>query len=373
MGVVIDMKGLYIHIPFCVRKCLYCDFVSVTNGSGIFGDYINTVIKEAEEYRGENIDTVFIGGGTPSVLPPELIERLLTGIRKIFNISADAEITCEANPGTLDNDKISALICGGVNRISVGVQSFNDDELKAIGRIHDAKTAYNTVCRLSERGMKNISIDLMTALPGQTMQSVLDTLKTAVSLPVTHISAYSLIIEEGTPLEKQYSAGEISVPDDDADRDIYHCTVDFLKHHDFERYEISNFAKSGFECRHNIKYWDCKEYIGLGTAAHSYISNKRFSNSRSVTEYMNGNKRDVVVLSHDDEISEFMIMGLRKAAGIAAAEFQARFGITVESIFKKELRRFIELGLIKYNNGHYFLTDRGIDISNSVLCDFILT
>ena len=367
------MKGLYIHIPFCIRKCLYCDFVSVTDGSGIFADYTGAVIKEAEEYRGEKIDTVFIGGGTPTVLPPELIGRLLEGIHRIFNIAPDAEITSEANPGTLDDGKISALLGGGVNRISVGVQSFNDTELKAVGRIHDAKTAYNTVCRLSERGFSNISVDIMTALPGQDMNSIKNTLETAVSLPVAHISAYSLIIEEGTPLEKQYAEGKLTLPDDDADRDIYHFTVDFLREHGFDRYEISNFARRGFECRHNLKYWDCREYIGLGAAAHSYIGNRRFSNSRSVTGYMSCNEREETVLSRADEISEFMIMGLRKFCGVSEAEFKKRFGSGMENIFGKELRRFTELRLMEHKNGNYFLTDRGIDVSNSVMCDFILT
>ena len=213
----------------------------------------------------------------------------------------------------------------------------------------------------------------MTALPGQDIRSIKNTLETAVSLPVTHISAYSLIIEEGTPLEKQYSSGKIILPDDDADRDIYHFTVDFLREHGFDRYEISNFAKHGFECRHNLKYWDCREYIGLGAAAHSYIGNRRFSNSRSVTEYMSGNKREETILSCADEISEFMIMGLRKAGGVSAAEFEKRFGSGMECIFGKELRRFAELGLMEHKNGNYFLTDRGIDISNSIMCDFILT
>ncbi len=366
------VKGLYIHIPFCVRKCLYCDFVSVTDGGELFEKYIGAVLKEAEEYRGETADTVFIGGGTPTVLPPVLISRLLCGINKIFNIDADAEITCEANPGTLDADKASALKSGGVNRISLGVQSFNDNELKAIGRIHDAKTAYDTVCELSGY-FSDISIDLMTALPNQDMESITKTLETAVSLPVTHISAYSLIIEDGTPLKKLYSEGKLHIPDEDADRDIYHFTVDFLKHHGFLRYEISNFAKRGFESRHNLKYWNCDEYIGLGAAAHSYAGNRRFSNTMSVAGYISGNnKREETMLSREDKISEFMMLGLRKSAGVSEVEFERRFDVRLTELFGKELNRFVSLGAMEYSSGRYFLTDRGIDVSNSIMCDFMI-
>lgn len=366
------MKGLYIHIPFCIKKCLYCDFVSVTDGEELFEKYIGSVLREAEEYRGEQIDTVFIGGGTPTVLPPELISRLLLDIGGVFNISPEAEITCEANPGTLNKEKISALKHGGVNRISLGVQSFNDSELRAIGRIHDAKTAYNTVRELG-RGFDNISIDVMTALPYQTRESIKRTLETAVSLPVTHISAYSLIIEDGTPLKKIYSERGAEFPDEEADREIYHFAVEFLKRHGFGRYEISNFAKRGYESRHNLKYWDCNEYIGLGAAAHSYIGNRRFSNTQSVSGYLSGkNKREETTLTPEDKISEFMMLGLRKSNGVSEAEFERRFGVRLAELFGKKLNRFISLGAMEYSNGRYFLTDSGIDVSNSVMCDFML-
>lgn len=367
------MKGLYIHIPFCVKKCSYCDFVSVSGCEDKFNLYIDAVLKEAEEYKGEGINTVFIGGGTPTILPPMLIERLLKGINSVFYISPDAEITCESNPGTITDDKLSALINGGVNRMSVGVQSFNDDELKAVGRIHDAEIAYDTVCRLNSKGMKNINIDLMTALPSQTPESLAKTLKKAAELPITHISAYSLIIEDGTPLEAEYSKGNIILPDDDTDREMYRYTVEYLNSKGFNRYEISNFAKNGFECQHNIKYWDCEEYIGLGAAAHSYIGNRRFSNSSDISEYMNENKRNEEILTLNDEISEFMMLGLRKSSGVSEAEFKRKFKTEMTDVFNKEFVKFTELGLMENKNGFYRLTDRGIDVSNSVMCEFILS
>ncbi len=366
------MKGLYIHIPFCIKKCLYCDFVSVTGCEDKFSSYIDAIIKEAKEYQGEKIDTIFIGGGTPTVLPPVLIERLLKEINSIFEVSSEAEITCEANPGTVTENKLSALIYGGVNRMSIGVQSFNDSELSSIGRIHNAKQAYDTVNELNKKGIKNINIDLMTALPSQTPESLRKTLEIAMELPITHISAYSLIIEDGTPLEREYSKGNIILPDDDTDREMYHYTLDFLKGKGFIQYEISNFAKKGFECKHNIKYWDCNEYIGLGAAAHSYIGNKRFSNSCDIAEYMTGNKRDEILLSRNDEMSEFMMLGLRKTSGISAEVFKNKFGTELNHVYGETLDRFIKLGLLEFFGGYYRLTKWGIDVSNSVMCEFIL-
>lgn len=367
------MKGLYIHIPFCIKKCAYCDFVSITNSDYMFEKYIDTLLSEAEEYKGEEIDSIFIGGGTPTILPPKLITRLLKGIHNIFGISSNAEISCEGNPGTITDEKISALIDGGINRMSVGVQSFNDKELKVIGRIHDAKTAYNTVCKIRKRGISNINIDIMTALPNQTPKSLNETLKTAVELPINHISAYSLIIEDGTPLEKDYSKGLITVPDEDEDREMYADTVEFLKKFGFNRYEISNFAKQGYECRHNLKYWSCDEYIGLGAAAHSYIGEERFFNSNNIKEYITDNKREKITLSEADKISEFMMMGLRKCSGININEFKNRFGKSIDEVFGAELNKFMRLDLMQYHNGIYCLTDRGIDVSNSVMCEFLLS
>ncbi len=367
------MYGLYIHIPFCVKKCKYCDFVSFPNSEDMFGKYIDALLAEADEYAGVAADTVFIGGGTPTVLSAKQLERLISGIRKRFRLASDCEFTTEANPGTLTADKISALLSNGVNRISVGIQSFDDNELAAIGRIHSAKTAYDTVCELAKAGFKNINADIMTALPDQTWKSLGKTLETAVSLPLTHISAYSLIIEEGTPLEREYSRGEIILPDEDTDREMYAETIDFLAKRGFKQYEISNFSKNGFECRHNIKYWQCREYIGLGAAAHSYTDGKRFYNTSDLSDYIAGNCRagGEEVLSKKDKISEFMIMGLRMTEGVSRKEFKRRFGKEIETVYGDELERFVSGGFMKKTGDNYALTRHGTDVSNSVLCMFV--
>ncbi len=366
------MKGLYIHIPFCVKKCKYCDFTSYTNCGEKVEEYLNALFREMSGYKGEGVDTVFIGGGTPSILSGEQIEALMTNIRKNFNLTHDCEISMEVNPGTLNADKIRAMYDGGINRVSVGVQSFNDDELNAIGRIHTADVAYNNILQLGEAGFRNINIDIMSAIPLQTKETLLETLKRAVSLPITHISAYSLILEEGTPLKNEYENSKFTLPTDDEDREMYAITVDFLKRHGFLRYEISNFAKEGYECKHNLKYWQCNEYIGLGVSAHSYIGNKRFSNTNNLQEYINGAKRDIIILKEHDKISEFMIMGLRTQKGISENEFKNRFGKDLKDIFITEIEKFTKLGLLKFNNGYYSLTDRGFDISNSIMSEFII-
>lgn len=365
------MKGLYIHIPYCKQKCKYCDFVSFPRMEETADEYLTALYREAERYRGEKIDTIFIGGGTPSVLKPYQIEKITKMCFDVFDVADGVEFTSEVNPGTLDDDKIKAMLNGGINRISVGVQSFDDTELKTIGRIHDGKTAYNTICRLAENGISNISLDLMTALPGQTMSTLKKTLDIAVSLPVRHISAYSLIIEDGTPIEKEYSMGKIKLPSEDADREMYKYTVDFLDKNNFRQYEISNFAQNGYECRHNIKYWTGEEYIGLGVAAHSYIGNERFYNTSDIKEYINGSEKEIITITRDDAIAEFMITGLRMKKGVSGTRFKKRFGKSVEDVFGKELDKFVRLGLMEFDGERYFLTFDGINVSNSILCEFV--
>lgn len=366
------MKGLYIHIPFCIKKCKYCDFVSYTDVEGKIKEYLVKLFLEMEKYKEEKIDTVFIGGGTPSVLDANDINCLMSNIRNNFSLSKNCEITIEANPGTLSEEKIYSMLNCGINRISVGVQSFNDDELELIGRIHNTEEAYNNICLIKKCGFDNINLDLMTALPNQSINSLKSTIETAVSLPVTHISAYSLIMEKGTPLEKEYSQGNISLPDDDTDRKMYAMTVKFLKDRGFNRYEISNFAKEGYECQHNIKYWKCNEYIGLGVTAHSYIGNKRYSNASSLSAYIADEKGEEIILSQEDRISEFMVMGLRMDKGVNKTEFKNRFGKNIDEIFEKQIEKFVFMGLLKKTNDGYVLSERGIDVSNSVMCEFLL-
>ncbi len=368
----IKMTGLYIHIPFCVRKCKYCDFVSFPNGD--YNEYLTALISELEEYKGTEADTVFIGGGTPSMLNGMQIERLFDGIRNNFKISDNAEISMELNPGTINAEKLAAMKNSGVNRVSIGVQSFNDRELGAIGRIHDSKSAVKAVWDVYNAGIENINIDLMTSIPYQTGESLLNSLNTAFSLPITHISAYSLILEMGTKLFEEYEAGKLELPGEEEDRNNFDMLTEKMTEYGFLRYEISNFAKTGFECRHNIKYWKCQSYIGAGLAAHSYLDGRRFYNTSDMRSYLNGDRRtdDVEILGKTDKISEFMFMGLRMCNGIGRTEFRRRFNESLDEIYGDKLKKFISMGVMEQKGDRYFLNGRGMNVSNSVMCEFLL-
>ncbi len=366
-------RGLYIHIPFCVRKCRYCDFPSYAGlySPELAAAYIDAVAEEAREYRGERISSVFIGGGTPTILTPAEITTLLSRIGECFDIDADAEYSVEANPGTLTPDKAAALAAGGVNRLSIGVQSFNDTELHALGRIHTAAEAFEAV-ELAQKYFARVSVDLMAAIPQQTSKSLLESLAAAVSLGVGHISCYSLILEEGTPMYDEYTRGTLDVPDEDTERDMYYAVRDYLRAHGFERYEISNFARKGEECRHNIRYWQCGEYIGIGAGAHSYFEGARFNNTADVREYITGDGRreNYTRLTQRDMTEEFMIMGLRMSRGVSEREFRRRFGLEMRGVYGTVIDKFTKGGFLRCENGNISLTDRGIDVSNSVMCEF---
>lgn len=363
------MYGLYIHIPFCIKKCNYCDFVSFTEKDALFDEYIDALLLEAKEYETLSFDTVFIGGGTPTVLSPKQLERLLSGIRSTLKISDNAEFSIEANPKTLTEEKLITLYKNGVNRISIGVQSFIDSELSFLGRIHSSRDAISTI-ELAKKYFDNFNLDLMFALPNQTKEDVLFSLKTAVSLSPAHISCYSLILEEGTPLFCEFEKGNLTLQDEDTDRNNFEAICNFLKENGYSRYEVSNFALDGFECRHNLKYWDCDEYIGLGLAAHSYFDGKRFYNTSDFKTYIEGNFHDeFITLSEKDKMSEFMIMGLRKTNGIKISEFEKRFFKNPCNIYNME--KFQKLGLIINDGEKIRLTERGMDVSNSVLCEFV--
>ena len=367
-----NMKGLYIHIPFCVRKCEYCDFVSFPGVERERDAYITALISEMELYKGESVDTVFIGGGTPTALTAPQLSRVLSAARESFDIAPGAEITVEANPGTVTDDKISALLAGGVDRVSVGVQSFNDIELRAIGRIHDAAAAEETVEKLYAAGFKNISIDLMASLPYQTADSFKKSLERAVALPIKHISVYSLIIEDGTPIKRKYEEGIYKLPDEDADRELYRFTAEFLKRHGFERYEISNYAVPGYESGHNLKYWDCAEYFGIGLAAHSYTDGVRRYNTADIKKYLSGSfGEDETILTDEDKRGEYMMLGLRKTAGVSAAVFKDMFGVGLYDAYKAAIDKFTRAGALEFSGGFLRLTERGLDIANTVMCEFI--
>lgn len=368
------MPGVYIHIPFCVQKCRYCDFVSFCGDTAVMQTYLDALETEMEQYKNTAAETVFLGGGTPTCLPPAVLARLLELVQKNFRLAPEGEFSVEANPGTLTPEKLSILKDSGVNRLSIGVQSFQDDELQMLGRIHSAQTAQNTVYMAKNAGFSNINLDLMSGLPYQTAEKFQKTLEQAVALEPTHISCYSLIVEEGTPLAASYARGEFSLPDEEDDRAMYELACDFLERHGYRQYEISNFAKPGFACRHNLLYWDCQPYIGLGAAAHGFDGTVRTENTPDLAKYLRGEGIGAVeaVLSQADKISEFMMLGLRKTDGISETEFYQRFGMTVDAVFSKEISKFVAGGFLARADGKLALTRQGISVSNSILCEFII-
>lgn len=383
---------LYIHIPFCARKCAYCDFLSFVAPERAYRDYMDKLIEEiygqSGNFAGYCVTTVFVGGGTPSVLPAFLIEELFAVLYECFDIAEDAEITLESNPGTLTMEKLETYRQSGINRLSIGLQSADDQELRYLGRIHSYDDFLKSYQRARQAGFENINVDLMSALPGQTVHSWKTTLRKVMMLKPEHISAYSLIIEEGTPFYARYG-GEIlnrggeevlpDLPDEDADREMYHLTKELMHAQGYGRYEISNYARSGYECRHNIGYWNGTEYLGLGLGASSYTFGFRYHNTTDFKEYLSLNlreggaaARDIQELSLEDRMEEFMFLGLRMMQGVSGSEFLERFGQNMWNVYGDVLPRLQEQGLIEVDAPWVRLTELGIDVSNVVLSEFLL-
>lgn len=378
--------GLYIHIPFCVQKCLYCDFASGPASEKIKRDYVNCLLKEIElsdeEYDSLLVDTVFIGGGTPSVLNADWMEEILCKLKELYEFTKDCECTIEVNPGTVDVKKLKKYREMGINRLSIGLQSCNDNELKALGRIHDFNTFEKTYSAAREAGFQNINIDLMSSIPEQTEESFIRSLKRVLALNPEHISVYSLIVEEGTPFYEM----DLRLPDEEEERRIYHETGELLKEYGYEQYEISNYAKPGMECKHNIRYWQCEEYIGFGVAAASYFNGVRRKNTENTDRYLKYMQNAAVhfnpdmdalycekeILTQADMISEFMFMGLRMNKGISKEEFCRRFGCTPEAKFGEMIAKHTQNGLLQNKDDYIRLTDKGRDICNYIMADFLL-
>lgn len=372
------MKALaiYIHVPFCQQKCAYCDFASFSGRQDIWKPYFNALLGEidtwADELRVREARSVFFGGGTPSIVPAEYIVAVLDALRRHIAFAQDVEITLEANPGTLTMEKLQAYRRAGVNRLSIGVQSFSDDLLHCLGRIHNSAQAAEAVCMAREAGFENISVDLMYALPGQSMESWLDTLHAALELPLKHISAYSLIVEEGTPLCHSVAAGEIQTIDDDTAIEMQRMAVSLLAQHGFERYEISNFARRGFESRHNITYWLGGEYLGLGSAAHSLMGNRRFANPPQPERYISGERMlDCQFRSLIDQQEEALMLETRMLRGLDLAAWQARFGQDLLLSHPREIDRLLDCGLIEIQNGFLRLTPVGLELQDSVVLELM--
>ena len=371
---------LYLHIPFCARKCAYCDFLSFSCGTETQKRYVDQLIEEINNagagFRDTTVTSVFVGGGTPSILKSEEMVRIFDALRSSFNIEETAEISMEANPGTVTKEKLLDYRKAGINRLSFGLQSADNTELNHLGRIHTYEQFLESYHLARECGFKNINVDLMSALPGQTMESWLDTLKKVAALEPEHISAYSLIIEEGTPFYEMYGdeKGEELLPDEDSEREMYHQTKKVLKELGYERYEISNYAKPGKECQHNIGYWTGVPYLGLGLGASSYIDGCRFNNTDDLEEYLNGGagKRcDEIVLDAEDMQEEFFFVGLRMVRGVSLKQFETQFGKTAEEVYPGLLERLIRDGGAETDGEMFRLTEYGMDVRNLIMAEFL--
>lgn len=388
---------LYVHIPFCVRKCAYCDFLSFPSEECERASYVDALLKEIkgqkDKFKDYVVTTVFLGGGTPSLLREDDTARIFHSLKESFDISRNAEITMEVNPGTVTAKKAAVWKACGVNRLSIGLQSADDEELQMLGRIHTFQEFLDTWKIVREAGFDNVNIDLISAIPGQTLESWEKTLRTAAGLAPEHLSAYSLIIEEGTPFYKMYgeesgTAGaedasnrQLPLPDEDTEREIYKITEQILNRYGYHRYEISNYAKEGYECRHNLGYWERKEYLGLGLGASSLVNEQRFRNTADMERYLklfgtDGSKAGEVyeeteVLSAQEQMEEFMFLGLRKMKGISGAEFEKSFGRTLDEVYGDTIDRLQSQGLIERAGDELRLTERGIDVSNYVFAEFL--
>ena len=375
------MLGLYIHIPFCVTKCKYCDFNSFKIDLNEKKKYLNYLGEEMklykEEIKNREIDSIFVGGGTPSILNENEINILFEKIKENFNIKSNAEITMECNPGTLTLNKLKAMKESGVNRLSIGLQAVQNHHLKYIGRIHTFEEFEKNYHDAKQMGFDNINIDLMYALPNQSREDWMESLEKVVKLNPTHISAYSLILEENTELFKMYERDEFNLLDENTDIEMYEYTINYLKSHGYNQYEISNYAKDNFECKHNVLYWKCEEYVGIGASASGYFNGIRYNNICELDNYekiiLEGKKpiEWEEKLSIKDEIEESIFLGLRMNEGIQISDFKEKYNFDFEKEYKNEIEKLSKMELIEIDNNRMKLTQKGREISNSVFVEFI--
>ena len=367
--------GVYIHIPFCKQKCLYCDFVSFANKQDLQREYIDALKKEIKNWKIDEykVKTMYIGGGTPSYIDSNYISEII----KLVGITQS--ITIEANPGTITRQKLLDYKNAGINRLSIGLQSTNDRLLKQIGRIHNYKQFLETYNLAREIGFNNINVDLMIGLPNQSIEDIKQSLEKICKLNPEHISVYSLIVEENTPIQKLIANGELELPDEEKERQMYWYVKDFLELNGYKHYEISNFAKPGFESEHNLDCWNQKEYIGFGVAAYSYMNKKRFGNISNLEEYIqncNNNDFDKNIILEEvqdknQQMNEYMILGLRKIDGISIQQFEEKFNENPIMIFRKELQKLHEEKLILINGDVIKLSNKGLDLANIVWEEFV--
>ena len=384
--------GLYIHIPFCKQKCQYCDFKSYAGKENLIDTYIRWLefelkgVGEGNRLDYENnlddlavVKSIYIGGGTPSFIDGKYIEEILSIANEYYTVDDNAEITIEVNPGTIDKDKFETYLRSGINRISIGLQSTHDRLLKELGRIHTYEDFLNTYNLARSVGFKNINVDLMLGLPNQSLQDLEESLKEIIKLNPEHISVYSLIIEEGTLFYKKLEMNEIVLPDDELERKMYWGTKKKLENAGYVHYEISNFAKPGFESKHNLSCWNQEEYIGIGVAAHSYTNDVRYSNIDSIEEYIKNyeedNETDNFVFHEKQtkisKMKEFMMLGLRKIQGIYIQDFKNKFGENPIYLYRKELEKLVNEELLEIDGDIIKLTNKGIDLANLVWEEFV--
>lgn len=377
--------GIYLHIPFCKQKCYYCDFISFANRNEFMDKYIEAMKKEIQlrlkKLKNCEVATIYIGGGTPSYIKSEYIKEILEEIYNLekIKISKDVEITIEVNPGTVTNDKILTYKNSGVNRISIGLQSTNDNLLREIGRIHTYEDFKKTLKIIRQAGIKNVNVDLMLGLPNQTLEDINESLDEILKLDVEHISTYSLIVEENTIIEKKIAEGKLVLPDEEVERSMYWTVKDKLEENGYKHYEISNFSKEGKESRHNCNCWNQEEYLGFGIAAHSYFNGKRFSNTEDMLKYIENIKNEDYegnitvneIQKKDDMMREYMLLGLRKIEGVSILNFKCKFGCNPIYVFRKELEDLVNKDLIEIDGDKIFLTKSGLDLANIVWEQFV--
>lgn len=373
--------GIYVHIPFCKSKCSYCDFTSFANKEKIIEKYIECLKKEIKNKESNNciIDTIYIGGGTPSFIESKYIKEIVETIKSKFKIKQEAEITIEINPGTVNEEKLKDYKKTGINRISIGLQSTNNKILKQIGRIHTYEEFLNTYNLAKKVGFKNINVDLMLALPSQTLEELEDSVQKVIKLEPKHISVYSLIIEEGTKMQQLVDSKKIQLPSDELERKMYWNIKNKLEENGYIHYEISNFSKKGFESKHNTNCWNQKEYLGFGLSAHSYINNERFCNTSNIEEYIKnvennnfkGNIQICEIQNEEEKKKEYMLLALRKLEGVDIGEFKNKFVDNPIYLYRKELEKLVNEDLIEIDLNNIKLTNKGLDLANLVWEEFV--
>ncbi len=368
--------GIYIHIPFCKKKCNYCDFISFPNLKEYEKEYINALINEIQAYKNKDyiIDTIYIGGGTPSYIDSIEIIKIIEQIKLNYTVKDNLEITIEVNPGTINKKKLIDYKNSGINRISIGLQTTSNTLLKEISRIHTYEQFLETYKMIKEVGFENINVDLMLGIPNQTIKNLEDSITKVINLKPTHISIYSLILEEGTKMHKNVTLGKLKLPSEDIERKMYWEAKKMLEKNKYIHYEISNFALKNYESKHNVNCWNQKEYLGFGLAAHSYLNGKRYSNTIKIDEYISNFKGTKIineVQTNEDAQKEYMMLGLRKLQGVNIQEFERKFKCNLLKKFNKEIEKLIKLELIKIESNNIMLTDKGIDFANIVWEEFV--